>query len=521
MSVKPIGRAFPMQRRPLAPLLAVSVMAALAPALATAPAAASPWARSAPVSTSADALRPYTQQKPVWKRCGSDTPAAFQCATLKVPLNYRAPGGKTIDIAVSRLQTSAPGKRHGVLLSNPGGPGRPGLELPIELKSRLPQQVKDRYDLIGFDPRGIGRSSPVQCGLDPQENTLLRPLRTFDKNVALAKSAADKCRTKGKSALRHITTRNTARDMDVLRAVLGERKISYFGISYGTALGAVYTQMFPRRADRIVLDSADDPKRMWRGMFQVWGPEVERAFERWTKWTAAHDATYGLGDTPAAVSKSFWDVVARADRDRIVVNGAPLDGAGVRDLVRRDFFTVREGAKRVVQLKDAAAGKTRSLNLSEPSPAPDVSGALTVVCGDASWPRDIETYRRDSIRDAARYPLYGDFTSGITPCAFWDRAVEPATVVNNRVPVLIVHNEWDSQTPLVTGQAMHRQLKGSRMVTVEEGEGHGVYGTNPCADAATNSYLATGKMPTTDLTCRADADKQRTASSPVVPGPLG
>ncbi|MGW7269758.1 alpha/beta hydrolase [Streptomyces sp. NPDC054864] len=513
-----------MQRRVLVPLLAVSVMAALAPGLAATEAAARPWARAAPAATSADALRPYTQQKPVWKQCGSETPAAFQCATLKVPLDYRAPGGKRIDVAISRLRTSAPGKLHGVLLSNPGGPGNPGLELPVELSRRLPQQVTDRYDLIGFDPRGIGRSSPVRCGLDPEENTLLRPLRTFDKNVALARSTADKCRKKEGSTLRHITTRNTARDMDVLRAILGERKISYFGTSYGTALGAVYTQMFPRRADRFVLDSADDPQRMWRGMYQVWGPEVERAFERWAKWTAAHDTTYRLGDTPAAVSKSFWDVVARADRDPLLIDGTRLDGAGVRDLTRRDFYTVRAGAQRVVQLKEAAQGSPAGPAdpaLPRSTRQPDASGALTVACSDASWPRDIQTYRRDSIRDAHRYPLYGDFVSGVTPCAFWDRAVEPATVVDNDVPVLIVHNEWDSQTPLVTGQAMHRQLKGSRMVTVDEGEGHGVHGTNRCADAAVNSYLATGKMPAADVTCRADADKRRTPPTLPAPGPLG
>ncbi|MGE6737946.1 alpha/beta fold hydrolase, partial [Streptomyces sp. NPDC059900] len=468
-----------MRRRPLVPLLAVSVMAALAPGLAAAaPGAQSPSALASPASTEADALRPYTRQKPAWKRCGPDTPAAFRCATLKVPLDYRKPGGRQIDVAISRLRTSAPGKRHGVLLSNPGGPGGPGLELPLELDRQLPRQVKERYDLIGFDPRGIGRSTPVDCGLSADENTLLRPLKAFEKNVAWARDLADKCRTKAGDTVAHITTRNTARDMDVLRAVLGERKISYIGVSYGTALGAVYTQLFPRRADRFVLDSAVDPERMWREMFRIWAPESERAFQRWAKWTAAHDATYRLGDTPAAVSKSFWDVVARADRDPVVVDGTPLDGAGVRDLVRREFFTVRTAAERVVKLKEAAGGGVESPDPSEPLPEEDVSGAMAVVCGDASWPRDPGTYLRDSIRDAAKYPLYGDFAAGVLPCAFWDRPVEPVTVVDNEVPALIVQNEWDSQTPLTTAQAMHRQLKGSRMVTVDEGEGHGVYGTN-------------------------------------------
>ncbi|MEW1928102.1 alpha/beta hydrolase [Streptomyces sp. NPDC088360] len=512
-----------MQRRPLVPLLAVSVMAALAPALAAAPATASPSARSTPASAAADAepLRPYARQKPVWGKCGAGTPAALRCATLKVPLDYRDPGGKKIDIAISRLKTSAPGKRHGVLLSNPGGPGGPGLEMPLELERQLPRQVKDRYDLIGFDPRGVGRSTPVQCGLSPEENVLLRPLRTFDKNVALARSVADKCRAKAGDKLPHITTRNTARDMDVLRAALGERKISYYGVSYGTALGAVYTQLFPRRADRFVLDSAIDPKLMWRGMFRIWAPEAERAFQRWTKWTAARDATYRLGDTPAEVGKSFWALVARADRDPIVIDGVPLDGAGVREQVRPNLFTVRDAARQVVRLKEAAGGRAKAQDLPEPPPEPDVSATVSVVCGDSSWPRDPETYRRDSVRDADRYPLYGDFASGVLPCAFWDRPVEPATEVNNTVPALIVQNEWDSQTPLVTAQALHGQMKGSRMVTVDEGEGHGVYGTNPCADFAANSYLATGKLPAADVTCRATPGERRVTSSLPAPGPLG
>ncbi|MEV0523416.1 alpha/beta hydrolase [Streptomyces sp. NPDC050439] len=510
-----------MQRRPLVPLLAVSVMAALAPGLAATPASASPSARSAPAAAAAEALRPYTRQKLVWKACGDGAPAALRCATLKVPLDYRAPGGRQIDVAISRLRTSAPGKRHGVLLSNPGGPGGPGLEMPLELDRQLPQRVKDRYDLIGFDPRGIGRSTPVRCGISAEENTLLRPLRTFDKNVVWAKTVADKCRSKAGDTLRHITTRNTARDMDVLRAALGERRISYYGVSYGTALGAVYTQLFPRRADRFVLDSAVDPERMWREMFRVWTTEAERAFARWTKWTAARDATYGLGDTPAAVSKTFWDVVDKADRDPIVVDGIPLDGAGVRDLVRAEFFTVRDAAERVVRLKEAAGGGAQGADLAEPPEEPDISATLAVVCGDASWPSDPETYRADSVRDAARYPLYGDFAAGVMPCAFWGKPVEPATEVNNKVPALIVQNEWDSQTPLVTARAMHRQLKGSRMVTVDEGEGHGVYSTNPCADATADTYLATGKLPAADVTCRATPGERRAASSLPAPGPLG
>lgn len=153
------------------------------------------------------------------------------------------------------------------------------------------------------------------------------------------------------------------------------------------------------------------------------------------------------------------------------------------------------------------------------------SSQLAVVCSDSSWPRDPETYRRDAIRDAARYPLYGDFASTIAPCAYWDKGAEPATTVDNKVKSLVVQNEWDSQTPLVTGKAMHRALKGSRMVTVSGGEGHGVVfgdSRNACAEKATMGYLVTGKLPAKDLTCKATSGGQRRAgSAETAPSPFG
>ncbi|MGG8408199.1 alpha/beta hydrolase, partial [Streptomyces sp. 12297] len=138
-------------------------------------------------------------------------------------------------------------------------------------------------------------------------------------------------------------------------------------------------------------------------------------------------------------------------------------------------------------------------------PDNEAASAWTVLCADtrASWPRDTEQYRGDAIRDRARYPLYGDFASTIKPCAFWTPGSEPATTVDNSSRVLIVQNEWDSQTPLAGARAMHRALRGSRMVTVAGGEGHIVNGTNSCADKSATVYLTTGRLPAEDLTCRA------------------
>ncbi|QCX76468.1 Tripeptidyl aminopeptidase precursor [Streptomyces sp. YIM 121038] len=502
-------------RRLVVPLLALGLTATLAPSLAAGPAAA------APDDAGARDLTRYTQQQLTWKRCAADMPAKFQCATLKVPLDYGAPRGKTLKVEISRVRTSKPGKRHGILTFNPGGPGASGLDLPLAASRGLPKAVLERYDLIGFDPRGIGRSSPLSCGLTEADQYFPRPTRSraeFDRNAKWSKSVADRCRTKNPGVLPYINTRNTARDMDVMRAALGEKKLSYYGVSYGTALGSVYTQLFPKRADRVVLDSAVDPGLMWRGMFRIWAQEVGPAFERWSKWTAGRDATYHLGTSPAKVQRTFWKLVERADREPIVVDGQKLDGAGVRDLVRPEFFTVRSGAELVRELKRAAAGAT----VSGPSAAPvednELAAQFAVVCADAAWPRDPETYYRDVVRDTVRYPLYGDFTSGIAPCAYWPEGAEPVTEVDNGVPLLLVQNEWDSQTPLPGARNMHRALKGSRMITVEGGEGHGVLFNGehryPCVENPSMRYLATGKLPAKDVTCRVTPGQRRAGAAP-------
>ncbi|CAM5309372.1 alpha/beta hydrolase [Streptomyces avidinii] len=509
------------QKRRLAPLLAAAGLVAT-----TVPLLSATQASAAPAS---DHLR----QKPAWHRCSPEGPASYECATLKVPLDYRRPDGRTIDLAISRMKSENPAKRHGAMLLNPGGPGGSGLDLPLLMNDAMPKDVREQYDLIGFDPRGVGASSPLTCGLTDAEQNFDRAYRpeTFGSDVTWARTVADKCREKAGSVLPHITTRNTARDMDTIRAVLGERKLSYVGYSYGTYLGAVYSQMFPDRTDRFVLDSGVDPQRIWRGMIQVWATEAEPAFARWTQWAAQRSAEYGLGDTPKAVSETFWGLVARADKEPIELDGMKVDGDMIR-AARGVFFYPAQATPMVVALKAAAEGKPlpadvtgtqlkRLLGGAAAEPASDNGTAVfwAVACGDTgSWPRYTEQYERDAAKDKAKYPLYGDFASNIKPCAFWDRPAEAATPMNKKANVLTVQNEWDSQTPLVSGQGLHRALKGSRMVLAAGGEGHGVYLFDPtsCANAPVNAYLTTGRLPDRDVTCQNPpaAAERRDAAAP-------
>ncbi|MFE0771637.1 alpha/beta hydrolase [Streptomyces sp. NPDC058861] len=482
----------------------LGVAATLAPVLLGATATATSMADPGSLRTAS-----VTTSSLAWQGCGDGIPPAVECVTLKVPLDHRKPSGKKIDVSLSRMRAADPDKRRGVLLFNPGGPSSSGLFYPLALSSLLPQSVKDRYDLIGFDPRGVGASSPLACGTTTADERLTyRPYKdtTFPQDTTWARDIADRCRNRNEGTFRYINTRNTARDMDVIRAALGERRISYFGLSYGTYLGSVYTELFPQRVDRFVLDSAVDPKRVWRGMAQSWAEQAETSFDRWTDWTARRSAQYGLGETPAEVEKLFWNIVARADQEPLDLGGTKFDGAKIRDYIRWEIVHPSIAAKTLGLLRDAASGKPVPTFPTFVPTDNELASYLAITCGDTRWPTDPAVYQADSRRDSTRYPLYGDSVSNILPCAYWDRPIEAATEIDNEVPALIVQNEWDPQTPLAAALGLHRALKGSRLVSVDEGQGHGVYslGISACADRIVTAYLTTGRLPARDITCTAD-----------------
>ncbi|MQA75513.1 MAG: alpha/beta fold hydrolase, partial [Solirubrobacterales bacterium] len=259
-----------------------------------------------------------------------------ECASLPVPLNYSAPGGETIEIAVSRMVTSSPDQRRGVILYNPGGPGSSGIYGPSRLAATMPQGVLDRYDLVGFDPRGINFSAPVSCSLAPEDLDVVKfiPYPTFDldisENVAYSRRAAAGCAATSGDLLPHITTANTARDMDRIRLALGEPGISYLGYSYGTYLGAVYTQLFPSRTDRFILDSVVHPRRIWRETFAAWGYAVEIGFAAFTRFAAENDDDYALGDTPGEVYAKTLELL-----DELEAEPFPFPGTDI--VITGDF----------------------------------------------------------------------------------------------------------------------------------------------------------------------------------------
>ncbi|MET8121118.1 alpha/beta hydrolase [Micromonospora sp. NPDC005291] len=438
-----------------------------------------------------------------------------QCAKLPVPLDYRDPDGTQIEIMVSRIASTNPEKRRGVLLLNPGGPGGTGLDQPGFLISRgLPTSVTDSYDLIGMDTRGVGHSSPVSCGFTADDAywSNIPPYApdhaAVTRQAKIAKDVAERCAandTEGR--LRHFTTANTARDLDRIRAALGEEKASFYGASYGTALGAAYTSMFPATTDRVVLDSNLGDTHLNRDGLRRYALGMEQTFPDFAQWAADRHEAYGLGRTPQQVRRTYLTVTDRLDK-------TPAADGSTGALLRAVTFAYLYNEVQypsLAQIWQTYLNPVKAPEAKADAAASPNDNALTVylavACNDVQWDEDVDTYQRAVAQDRKRFPLYGAASANITPCAYWkNEPVEPPVAVNDKGPrnVLILQNRHDPVTPLAGGKLLREKFeKRSRLVTANE-SGHGVYmaGNNACALNITTSYLVDGKMPAGDRTCQ-------------------
>lgn len=481
-------------RGSLSVVLGVAVVAALVPGV---PAAATPGA-----------VR--------WGACPEDAAwPGLECATVQVPLDYRQPDGRKIEIAISRLASENPARRRGVLFTNPGGPGQLGLQWAGQLGQLLPQDVLDAYDVIGIDPRGVGHSTPVTCDLTDEQRAQGNLPYANDpgdvvEQAGIAKTVARQCATSETGyLLPYVTTANAARDLDRIREALGEPKISYHGVSYGTYLGAVYAQLFPERTDRIVLDSNLGPDGYDRTAMRLFGQGMADRFPDFAEFAARENAKYGLGATPEEVTATFFELAARLDREPV----GGVDGS----LFRGITFSFLYGDFRMPEL----AGNWRLLDQGQPLPPPAPGPAsdnasdarLHTLCGDSSWPKPVLRYQVEVEVDRVRYPMLGAAAANIMPCAFWPvEPVEPRVRITGDGPsnVLMLHNLRDPGTPLAGARKL-RQAFGdrARMVTVDAG-GHGsLFAGNRCGDNAVATFLTTGERPARDLACAAEFSGER------------
>ncbi|WP_031476987.1 alpha/beta hydrolase [Streptomyces bicolor] len=455
-----------------------------------------------------------------WTECeGEGLDPRQECATLSVPMDYADPGGPTIDIAVSRIPSEKPSARRGALLLIAGGPGGDSLGDPSGEGKKLPQSVRDAYDLIGFAPRGNAPSTPVNCEVGEEDlaRTSLRPWPAPDgsvtENMATAKRISDACARNGGELMKHISTLNNARDIDRIRAALGERKLSAWGVSYGTYIGSAYAELFPHRTDRIVLDSSDnpDPVRAERAWLEAFEAGVEDNFPEFATWASAPGNPYRLADTAAEVRPLFLRLAARLDREPIPwpgANPAELDGNVLRQATLDNLYDPDDYPILAKLIRAARKGEVPAA-----PPAPPESmlqnytavGAAT-ICNDGAWPRSAAVYEKGVAESRAKFPLTAGMPRNAMVCVAWPWQPKEAPLrVTGRGPsnVLLVQNERDVATPL-SGALKLREALGRRavMVTVNS-TGHGSYldNGNACGDATVSRFLATGKRPGQDIYC--------------------
>jgi pimeloyl-ACP methyl ester carboxylesterase len=472
-----------------------------------------------------------------WGACPADVaaeaaPYVLTCVKVPVPLDYSDPDGEQIELQLSRMASDNPAARRGVLLLNPGGPGGSGLAQSSLLASRgLPDSVLDAYDLIGMDTRGVGHSTRVDCGFTAAGDYFgnVPPYAVDDAAVVqrakVVEAAAEQCAANDENGLlRHVSTANMARDLDSVRAALGEEKASFLGYSYGSALGAAYASMFPETVDRVVLDSNVGDTHLDQEGLRRFAQGVEQTFPDFARWAAKRHTAYGLGRTPAQVRAGYFETAESLDRNPV----QGVDGALFRQVVFGGLYselTYGRTAQTWQSLRAGDAAAARSLLdanlldgvLSDGDGAAageavsPISNALSVflatTCNDVEWPEDVDTYRKAVAEDREKFPMFGAASANILPCAYWTEPTEPPVQISDEGlhDVLILQNRRDPVTPLAGGERLHEKFGDrSRLVTVD-GSGHGVYalGDNACALNVATTYLVDGEMPRRDVSCRA------------------
>jgi pimeloyl-ACP methyl ester carboxylesterase len=450
------------------------------------------------------------------------------CTTLSVPVNYADPGGRHISLALDMIPATAPkSQQQGIMLVNPGGPGAPGLPLAAEVAQGLNPSVAASYDIVGFDPRGVGSSVPA-LSCDPGFFSGVRP-NYIPANAAAeqvlinrAKMYATDCEQRFGWLLPYMTTQNVARDIDAIRAAFGVSKINYYAFSYGTYIGQVYATLFPERVRRMVLDSTVDPTGVWYADNVDQDYAFQGRMDAFFGWVAKYDGTYHLGSTAAQVQAAWYQarnqllahsiggMIGADEFDDTFQLGAYLDALWPGQAqALSSYLNGGETANMITQYQEAAA---QNYNENE------FAVYNAVQCSDVNWPRSFSFWTTDTERIYRTAPFQAwDNAWFNAACAFWpvQGPAKPLQIKGAGLPgILMLQGTLDPATPYAGAQNAHKLLPSARMVVVEGGGNHGQSLEQPsdsCVQGYLNAYLGTGVLP--------EAPGLVNATCPAVPAP--
>jgi pimeloyl-ACP methyl ester carboxylesterase len=464
-----------------------------------------------------------------WAACGTTndgTVAGVQCATAALPMDYDEPQGTQVQIAVARVPATDPTQRIGSLFFNFGGPGGPAVAYLRAAGAGIFSALNARFDIVGFDPRGVGQSVPsIDCQVDQETEGLVpRPAPTpidLDAGalVARAQSYVDSCLANNGEILRHLSTANVARDMDALRAAVGDERLSYLGFSYGTFLGATYAALFPDRYRALVLDGPVDPRQWIHDPVSASTTQLaafEVALDRFLAACAANQtACSGFGGSDPFTAYDALLASAAATpipAPRNTANPRPVAADDIRAVTVRLLYAKRLWGVLGAALAQAASGDGSSIraitDLIAPPQDPGRDRFFAIAGSEQRWPRNVDAYLERGAREWADHAhFWSHFAYAEIPFALWpiqdeDAYEGPFTVDPSSPTPLVIGTTYDPATPYSLAEGMVRALGNARLLTME-GDGHTAYGRNSaCVDSATVSYLIESTLPAEGTVCQ-------------------
>jgi len=465
-------------------------------------------------ATSDPALADFYNQKLHWQDCHD----SFECAKVRVPVDYTAPGGTAIYLSVVRLPSHG-GDRLGSLLINPGGPGVSGIGYALDANSAISATVRKHYDIVGFDPRGVAASAPIRCLSDAETDRFAAQDGSPDNSaeeaelVRLARHLGDRCAARNDGLLAHVGTRDTARDLDVLRAVLGDNKLNFLGKSYGTYLGAIYAEMFPDLVGRLVLDGVVDPAADSAALARSQAVGFELALASFVD-DCLRRISCPLSGNRATALAQVSRILDAADRtplraSRPVTQSLALLGVAYAMYVPGLWEVLREALAKagtgdgstLLLLADTFLDRTSKGHYSTNG----TDAAFAVSCLDRPETSDLAALRaraRDLTAVAPRFGAYLAWES--LPCSFWPvppQGKAESIRAAGAGPILVVGTTRDPATPYAFAKNLAAELASGRLLTYV-GDGHTAYEQGSgCINQAVDAYLVDGRLPAEGTRC--------------------